>query len=285
MAEITASKVKELRDMTGAGMMDCKQALSECAGDIQKAVDYLRTKGLADLAKKSGRAANEGLVQTHVTADGSVASVVEVNCETDFVARNEEFQGFVAEIAEQVAAAAPTDVAALLALSSGADPSLTVEQALGAAVSKLGENMVISRFARLELGQGGILGTYVHGLGQIGVLVELGSVSGEEGAVKAKDVAMQVAAASPSWVSRDDVPPDVVEHERAIYAEQAAQTGKPEQVVAKIVDGKLEKFFGQVCLVEQAFVKDDSMTVAGYLGEGAEVRRFVRFKLGESQQG
>jgi elongation factor Ts len=284
MAEITAGKVKELREMTGAGMMDCKMALTECKGDIEKAVDYLRTKGLADLAKKSGRAANEGLVVTHVSADGSVASMVEVNCETDFVARNEEFQGFVAGLAEQVAAAALDDLAALMKQSLASDPSLTVEQALGAVVSKLGENIVIARFARFELGEGGVFGAYVHGLGRIGVVVELGGASGEAGAAKAKDVAMQIAASAPGWISRDQIPADVIEHERQIYADQAAQTGKPEQVVAKIVQGKLEKFFGQVCLLEQAFVKDDSMTVAQYLGDGVEVRRFGRFKLGESQQ-
>lgn len=201
MADITADMVKKLREITGAPMMDCKGALGECFGDLDKAITVLRTKGLADLAKKAGRAANEGLVEAYIHMNGTIGVLVEINCETDFVARNEDFK------------------------------------------------------------------TFAH------------------------DVAMQVAAAKPMWVSRDEAPADVVDYERGIYRQQAAETGKPPQVMDKIVEGKLDKFYQQTCLMEQPFVKDDSITiekylgsVAGKLGENIQIRRFCRFQVGEAQE-
>lgn len=284
MAEITASEVKELRERTGAGMMDCKEALVQSAGDMDRAVDVLRKKGLADLAKRAGRATREGLVQTWVSEDGAFAAIVEVNCETDFVARNEQFAAFVDEIARQVATQGAADLEGLLSQAFVAERSLSVEQALGDLVGKLGENTVISRFERYEVAAGGVVGAYVHGIGRIGVLVELEGAASGEGAAKAKDVAMHVAASDPGWVSREDVPADVVAHERAIYAEQAAQSGKPGNVIDRIVEGKLEKFYQEVCLMEQPFIRDDKVTVADYLGKGVKVTRFVRYKLGEGGQ-
>lgn len=295
---ITAQDVKKLRDITGAGMMDCKQALAQCAGDVEQAVDVLRTKGLADLAKKSGRATNEGIVGACLADDAQVGAIVEVDCETDFVARNEDFQGLVAEIAAHVCEAAPADLEALAAQKLTSDPAHTVEERLGEAVGKIGENIQIARFARFAIeGTSGLVTSYVHGPGNIGVLVQLSTgsadaASSEDAKTAAKDIAMQIAAASPSWVRREEVPADVVERERAIYVEQAAQTGKPENVVAKIVEGKLEKFYGQLCLVEQPFIRDDTMTVAKYLegvaakaGASVEVGRFARFRVGDESGG
>jgi elongation factor Ts len=275
--------------------MDCKKALAESGGSIEAAVDVLRTKGLADLAKKAGRATNEGVIAGAVSAEGRTAALVEVNCETDFVARNAAFKEFVNGIAEQVASSAPADVAALLALPYGPRPEVTVEQLLGETVSKLGENMGIARFARYELSSAsGIVSVYIHGVGNIGVMIEVGSDSAQAAASAAfatfaKDVAMQVAATAPVSVSRSEVPADVVEHELAIYKAQAAETGKPEPIQEKIAQGRLEKYYKEFCLLEQAFVKDPDVTisqlaerVAKECGGTVEVRRFERLVLGET---
>ncbi len=292
--EITAGMVKELRECTGAGMMDCKKALGEAEGDMEKAVDILRTKGLADLAKKAGRATNEGLIAAFVAPGAGTAALIEVNCETDFVARNDDFQGFVSTLAEQVATAAPDSIEALLSQPSSAKPELTVEQLLGETVGKLGENMNVARFVRLSAEGDGIIGAYIHGVGRIGVLVHASAQKSESSqsaalATFAKDVAMHIAAAAPGWVSRDDVPSSVVEHERAIYLAQAAETGKPEPIQAKIAEGRLDKFFKEVCLVEQPFVKDPDITiqqlaqrVSAELGDEVRAVKFVRWVLGES---
>jgi elongation factor Ts len=295
--EITAQMVKDLRAMTGAGMMDCKKALGEAGGDMEKAVDVLRTKGLADLAKKAGRATNEGLVAAWVSPNAEIGAMVEVNCETDFVARNAEFQTFVAAVAEQVAVDNPSGIkdgaSAFLAQQWKRNPSLTVEQALGELVSKLGENMGISRFTRFEIPAGGTVGAYIHGLGRIGVMVEIGGGDASDPAVAAlaKDVAMHVAAASPVCVLREEVPADTVEHETGIYKAQAAQSGKPEQIQEKIALGRLEKFYKEVCLIEQPFVKDPDKSVEQLVAEtskatGKELRilRFERFVLGSSNE-
>jgi elongation factor Ts len=293
---ITAGQVKELREITGAGMMDCKKALEECGGDTSKAVDVLRTKGLADLAKKAGRATNEGLVAAWTSDNGRVASLVEVNCETDFVARNAEFQTFVTAVAEQVAVDAPDGIrdgdAPLLAQQWKRNPSLTVEQALGELVGKLGENMGVTRFVRYEAVSGGVIGTYIHGLGRIGVIVEIGGAGSSHPEVLAlgKDVAMHIAAASPLCVDRESVPVATVEHEMSIYKAQAAESGRPEAMLEKIATGKLEKlFYKQVCLLEQGFVRDPDRTIqqlvadtSKAVGAPLEIVAFDRFVLGES---
>ena len=293
--EITAAMVKELRESTGAGMMDCKKALAEAEGDMAAAVDVLRTKGLADLAKKAGRATNEGIIGGYTSEDGAVGVLVEVNCETDFVARNADFKSFVGEVARQVAEQAPTDVATLLAQPYTTRPDITVEQLLGETVTKLGENMGIARFVRFERATStGRIAAYIHGIGNIGVLVELGTDS-DTGAASpliaglGKDVAMQVAAASPIAVRRDEVPADVVEHELAIYKAQAAETGKPEPIQEKIAQGRLEKYYKEFCLLEQPFVKNPDITVAQHAeqagreaGATVEIVRFSRLVLGET---
>jgi elongation factor Ts len=292
---ISANQVKELREITGAGMMDCKKALEECSGDVSAAIDVLRTKGLADLAKKAGRATNEGLVAAWTSENGRVGAMVEVNCETDFVARNAEFQTFASAVAEQVAVDAPESIkdgaVALYEQQWKRNPSLTVETALGELVSKLGENMGISRFVRYEAIENGVIGAYIHGLGRIGVMVEISGADASKPEVLAlaKDVAMHIAAASPICVGRDAVPAATVEHEMGIYKAQAAASGKPEPIQEKIASGRLEKFYKEVCLLEQGFVKDPDTSVAQLvaaagkvLGSPLEIVAFDRFVLGET---
>lgn len=293
--EITASMVKELRESTGAGMMDCKKALTEANGDMEAAVDILRTKGLADLAKKAGRATNEGLIGGLVSTDAAAASILEVNCETDFVARNANFKELVDELAQQVLESAPADVEAMLAQPFVVRPELTVEQRLGEAVGKLGENMGVARFKRYELSTGaGCMAVYIHGIGNIGVLVEVSAGTAEAAQSEvvrgfAKDVAMQIAAAAPISVRREEVAADVVEHELAIYRSQAAETGKPEAIQQKIAEGRLDKFFKEFCLMEQDFVKNPDITVKQHAEQAAkeagapvDVVRFERLVLGET---
>jgi elongation factor Ts len=292
---ITATQVKELREITGAGMMDCKKALEECGGDMEKAVDILRTKGLADLAKKAGRATNEGLVAAWTSENGKVGAMVEVNCETDFVARNAEFQTFVAAVAEQVAVDAPDGIrdgqAPIMSQQWKRNPALTVEHALGELVTKLGENMGIKRFVRYEVPANGVIGAYIHGLGRIGVMVEISGADSSvpEVAALAKDVAMHIAAASPICVARADVPADTVEHEMSIYKAQAAASGKPEPIQVKIATGRLDKFYKEVCLIEQSFVKDPDKSVEQLVAQTSKaigvpltVESFDRFVLGEN---
>lgn len=292
---ITAAMVKELREMTGAGMMDCKKALEESGGDLEKAVDILRTKGLADLAKRAGRATKEGLVATWVAENRKVAAMVEVNCETDFAARNAEFSTFAHAVAEQVAIDAPGGVKEgadpLMAQQWKRNPTLTAQQALGELVGKLGENMGVSRFVRYEVTGDGTIGTYVHGIGRIGVMVDIAGGEASDPAVAelAKDVAMHIAAAQPLCVLREEVPAETVEHEMGIYRAQAAQSGKPEQIQEKIATGRLEKFYKETCLVEQPFVKDPDKSVEQLVagaskatGKDLRVVRFDRFVLGEN---
>lgn len=293
--EITASMVKELRETTGAGMMDCKKALTESNGDMDQAVDILRTKGLADLAKKAGRATHEGIIGSSIADDLRVGVIVEVNCETDFVARNDDFKAFVASIAGHIVSKAPGDVAELLGQDYIGRPEITMEQYLGENVAKIGENMVIPRFARFELGSyAGAIGAYIHGVGNIGVLIEVAAgttaaAESPEFGTFVKDVAMQIAAAAPIALTATDVPSDVVEHERSIYMAQAAETGKPEPIQAKIAEGRLQKYFKEVCLLEQVFVKDPDITIAQLtdrlgitLGTDVSIVRFARFVLGET---
>ncbi len=291
---ITAKMVKELREITGAGMMDCKKALQEAEADMEAAIDILRTKGLAALAKKAGRATNEGLIGGAVSDDKRVGVIVEVNCETDFVARNDQFKEFVQSIADHILTAAPADVDELMAQPFG-DEGHTFEEVLGETVGKIGENMGVARFARYELGsEHGVVTIYIHGVGAIGVMVELAAGTADAAAsdlfaTVAKDVAMQIAAASPLAVDRDSVDSSTVEHEMEIYKAQAAESGKPENIQEKIAQGRLEKFYKEVALLEQPFVKDTDITVAKHLenatkelGASVEVVRFERFVLGES---
>ncbi|MDR3036790.1 MAG: translation elongation factor Ts [Coriobacteriales bacterium] len=289
MAEITASLVKELREITGAGMMECKKALTEAEGDTQKAIDVLRTRGLAAVAKKAGRATNEGLALTLVSADGKTAALVEVNCETDFVSRNEVFGGYVAKVAKAVLENDPADLDALKASVVDGE---TVEALITEAIHTIGENIQITRFVRRSVDAGAI-SSYIHGGGRLGILVQfkLGNqATAEVDAFKtlAKDVAMQVAAANPGAVTREGFAPEIIEHEIAIYKAKAAESGKPEQIQEKIAEGNLRKFYEESTLVEQAFVKDPDKSiqeviaaVAKSVGDSIEVVGFDRFEVGQ----
>jgi elongation factor Ts len=293
MAEITASMVKELRECTGAGMMECKKALSEAEGNLESAIDILRTRGLAALAKKAGRATNEGTVAAFVSADSKVGVLVEVNSETDFVGRNAEFTGFAADVAAHIAAEAPEGVEHLMTQEL-TGRGITVEGLLGEKVSKLGENMGVARFVREEIMGTGAVATYIHGGAKIGVLVVIGftkSETAENPVFKqfGRDVAMQVAAASPFFVRREDADQTTIEHEMSIYKAQAAESGKPEAIQEKIAQGRLEKFFKEVALVEQPFVKNPDQTITQYtaetnkaVGDELTIMSFERFVLGEN---
>lgn len=270
MAQITAALVKELREITGAGMMDCKKALVECGGDKDKAIDYLREKGIAKAAKKAGRIASEGVVAA--ASNGSTACIVEVNSETDFVAKNENFQKLVKKIAEHIVATKPADMDALNA--SELDGK-TVADVMTEAVASIGEKLSLRRF-EVYTSEDGKLATYIHMGGKIGVIVELSGGEDELG----KDVAMQIAAAKPQCISRADVDTDALAHEREVLRKQALEEGKPEKIVEKMVDGRINKYYKEVCLVEQEFVKDSDKTIKDILG-GVEVRRFARFEMGE----
>lgn len=276
---ITAELVKQLREKTGAGMMDCKKVLTETNGDEEKAIELLRERGIAKAAKKSDRIAAEGLVTTYVTADQKVGAVVEVNAETDFVAKNEEFRNFVADIAKQVAEKKPATVEELLAQTSMVETDKTVQDVLTNKIATIGENMSIRRFERFE--SNGLVESYIHGDGKIGVLVEM-----ENGNTDlAKDVCMQIAAARPEYLDRESVPADRVAHEMEILKAQAVNEGKPEAVAEKIVQGRINKFYGEICLVEQEFVKDPDQTIGKLVeSKGAKIVKFARFEKGEGLQ-
>ncbi len=276
---ITAELVKQLREKTGAGMMDCKKVLTETNGDEEKAIELLRERGIAKAAKKSDRIAAEGLVTTYVTADQKVGAVVEVNAETDFVAKNEEFRNFVADIAKQVAEKNPDTVEELLAQTSMVETDKTIQDVLTNKIATIGENMSIRRFERFE--SNGLVESYIHGDGKIGVLVEMENGNTE----LAKDVCMQIAAARPEYLDRDSVPADRVAHEMEILKAQAVNEGKPEAVAEKIVQGRINKFYGEICLVEQDFVKDPDQTLGKLVeSKGAKIVRFARFEKGEGLQ-
>ena len=245
----TAKDVMALRERTGAGMMDCKKALTECNGDAEKAIDFLREKGLAAAAKKAGRIAAEGIVGSYMTDDRKVGVIVEVNCETDFVAKTDDFKAFVATIAKQIAVKNPATVEELMEQTLVDDPAKTVNMLLNEAVAKIGEKISIRRFQRAE----GVVDTYVHLGGKIGVLVD---VEGEAVAEKLHDVAMQIAAAKPNCISRDDVNQADVEKEKEILRAQALNEPKPkpEAIIEKMVNGRIEKYYKEVCLMEQPFV-------------------------------
>jgi len=271
MAEVTAALVKELREITGLGMMECKKALEETAGDLKKAEDLLRIKSGAKASKAAGRVAAEGVIGTYVSSDGKLAAMVEVNCETDFVAKNEDFLAFARGLAEVVAKENPADVDALGKLKLGGEVIETKRQAL---VQKIGENMSIRRIARIQTGAK--IAQYVHGV-KIGVLVEF---DGEDEI--GKDLAMHIAFAKPQYMSKADVPADVLEREKSVLAAQAAGSGKPAEIVAKMVDGGLNKFLATITLMGQPFVKDDKVTVEKMLAaKKAKLAGYRFFVVGE----
>ncbi len=273
---VTASLVKELREKTGAGMMDCKKVLTETDGDLEKAAELLRERGIAKAAKKSGRIAAEGLVEAYVSEDGKVGAIVEVNAETDFVAKNEEFKTFVMNVAKQVAKTNPKDVETLLAEEATFEPGKTINEVLIGKIATIGENMNIRRFARFE--SNGLVEKYIHGDGKIAVLVNM--VKGDKEV--AKDICMQIAAARPEYLNEQSVPEERVEKEKEILKAQTMNEGKPEAIAEKIVQGRIGKFFSEICLVDQAFVKNPDIKVSQLLKEkDAEVVEFARFEKGE----
>ena len=273
---VTASLVKELREKTGAGMMDCKKVLTETDGDMEKAIELLRERGIAKAAKKSGRVAAEGVVEAYISEDGKVGAIVEVNSETDFVAKNEEFKTFVMDVAKQVVEKNPKDVEELLNQEAIFEDGKTVNEALIGKIATIGENLSIRRFARFE--SKGLIEKYIHGDGKIAVLVNMTKGDKE----LAKDLCMQIAAARPEFVTREEVPQERVDKEMEILKVQAMNEGKPEQIAEKIVQGRVGKFYEEICLVDQVFVKDSSMKVSELLKQkDAEIVEFARFEKGE----
>ena len=281
---ITAQMVKELRESTGAGMMDCKKALSATDGDMDKAIDFLREKGLASAAKKASRIASEGLVGTAYCEKCATAALVEINCETDFVAKTDEFKSLVEDIAKQIIKVDPADVDALLASEYEGG---TVADMITAKIAKIGEKITVRRFVRYAA-SGSIVDSYIHMGGKVGVLVEIACPEVTD-AVKevAHDVALQIAAASPvapEYVRREEVDPAHLEHEKEILIAQARNEGKPEKIIEKMVEGRIVKFYKDVCLLEQPFVKDSDISVEKMIAskaKGANVIRFTRYKMGE----
>ncbi|HEX8297166.1 MAG TPA: translation elongation factor Ts [Chthoniobacteraceae bacterium] len=273
---IDAQLVKTLREKTGAGLMECKRALGETAGDLEAAIDFLRKKGAASAAKKADRDAREGVIAQAILPGAKVGVLVEINCETDFVAKNDQFRAFTEEIAKKIAN----------------EPGVDLESDRVAAVQKIGENVLIRRSDRVEVTGGGAVAAYIHTGGKVGVLVEVGAnndatASSEEFKQLVRDITLQIAAANPISVDRTSVPEATVARERAIYVDQVPP-GKPANIVEKIVDGKLDKFFSTVCLVDQAFIKNPDQTISQLLAEKSKtlgdqlvIRRFLRYSVGE----
>lgn len=276
---ISASMVKELREKTGAGMMDCKKALEECEGSIEGAVDWLRQKGLSKAAKKAGRATSEGLIASSMSADGKTATLVEVKCETDFVARNENFIELTKKIAKMADEA------------NGIND--TIQTLITDSIATVGENMGVGRYVKFALEGEGVLGNYIHSNGKIAVLVAMNceSAAGAANAAFvecAKNVAMQIAAANPAAVCAAELDPALLDREREVYRQKAREDGKPEQIIEKIVEGAVKKFYKEACLLEQPYIRDDKQTIQDLLnatgkalGEKVSVARFVRLQLGE----
>ncbi|HPT75261.1 MAG TPA: translation elongation factor Ts [Defluviitaleaceae bacterium] len=285
---ITANMIKELREMTGAGMMDCKKALTEADGNMEKAVEILREKGLAKAAKKAGRIAAEGLVATYVSEDGKTAALVEVNSETDFVAKNELFKTFVDETAKQAVLTKTDNIEDFMKEAWHLDNSKTVQDVLTEKISVIGENLNIRRFVKYEI-ESGIITTYIHGGGRIGVMVHLDCNSSSDKLAEAgKNIAMQIAAVYPKYITIDEVPADYVEKEREILKQQALNEGKPANIVEKMIEGRLKKSLKEICLMDQAYIRDPEMTVSQYLdsvskeiGDKVTIKAFVRYETGE----
>ncbi|MCB1232533.1 MAG: elongation factor Ts [Verrucomicrobiae bacterium] len=292
MAAITAQLIKTLRDKTNAGMMDCKAALTEAGGDMEEAEVILRKKGITGAEKKAGRATSEGVIASRIDADAKTGVLVQVSCETDFVAKNENFQSFVDGLVNHVAEGeAAGSLEELLAQKYIGDDSLTVEEVVKAKIGELGENMALSRFERYTVDGEGVVASYIHPPGKVGVLLEAGcgkadTTSNDKFREVVKDIALHIAAAQPICVSRDEVPADKVETEKEIYREQVK--GKPENIIDKIVEGKLDKYYASMALLEQGFIKDPDKSISDLLaatgkeiGDELSVRRFARFAIGE----
>jgi len=274
MMQITAAMVKELRERTGAGMMECKKALTAAEGDMEKAIEDMRKSGAAKADKKAGRVAAEGLIATAVSDDNKQVAIVEVNCETDFVAKDDNFVNFTASVANAVISGKPDSVEALMAMSTGEGSSL--EEARQNLVAKIGENIQVRRFEIMDL-TGGTVGSYLHGA-RIGVVLDMKGGDAD----LAKDVAMHIAASKPACVSEKDVPPEMVEKEKEILIAQAESSGKPAEIIEKMIQGRLRKYLAEITLVGQPFVKDPDTTVGKLLDKaGAEVVGFTRFEVGE----
>ena len=288
---VTPEQVKSLRERTGAGMMDCKRALTESGGDMEKAIEILRKKGAATAQKRADKMAKEGAIVTRVSEDGKLGLVVEVNCETDFVARGEDFVNFTNAVADAIAKSRPSDVASVTNLP--AQNGKKISELLHELLAKVGEKIEVRRFALYESADGQV-GAYTHMGNKIGVLVELSGAArnaktdpaaphgGQDGVMVSRDMAMQIAAMNPQYINREDVSKDVVDREMEIYRTQARNEGKPEQVVERIASGKLEKFYQEACLLEQTYIKDPARTIKELLGNGVRVKRFERFHLGEN---
>ncbi|MGB3161183.1 MAG: translation elongation factor Ts [Carnobacterium sp.] len=277
MAQVTAKLVKELRDMTGVGMMDSKKALVAVDGDIDAAVDYLRETGMAKAAKKADRIAAEGLAGVFV--NGNVGSITEINSETDFVSKNEQFQKLVKDVTEAIAEGNPATVEEAQSLKAG---NGTIETAILSGTTKIGEKIELRRFSRVEKTDGDVFGAYTHMGGRIAVLAVLEGSNDED---LARDIAMHIAAINPKYVSRDQVSQEEIDHETKVLTEQALNEGKPANIVEKMIVGRLNKYLAEICLVDQPFVKDPDMTVGKYVAsKGATVKSFVRFEVGEGIQ-
>ena len=273
---VSAAMVKELREKTGAGMMDCKKVLTETDGDMEKAAELLRERGITKAAKKSDRIAAEGLVYCYLAEDKKLGVVLEVNAETDFVAKNDEFRKFVADTAKHIAVKNPATVEELLEQKALVDETKTIKDILTDKIATIGENMTVRRFARFETD--GLIETYTHGDGKIGVMVEFAKGTSEV----ARDVCMQIAAARPEYLNEAEVPADVVEHEMEILKAQAMNEGKPAEIAEKMVQGRINKFYGEICLMEQEFVKDPDMKINKLLeSKGAKINNFARLEKGE----
>lgn len=293
MANISASMVKELREMTGAGMMDCKKALTNTDGDMDKAVEWLRENGLAKAEKKAGRIAAEGIVKTNISEDGKSAAIVEVNSETDFVAKNEKFQNYVAAVATQVSSSTAEDIDAFMEEPWAEDTSKTVKEELASQIATIGENMNIRRFAKVSC-ENGLVVDYIHAGGKIGVLIAAETDNtGDEVVECLKNVAMQIAAMSPLYLSTDDVSEEYKEKEKEVLLAQAKNdpknAGKPDNIIEKMITGRLNKELKEVCLLEQAYVKaEDKENVGQYVqsvakatGSNLKLTQFIRFETGE----
>jgi len=287
---ITAAIVKELRDKTNAGMMDCKKVLSETGGDIEASIKLLRERGIMKAGTKTDRAANEGVITARVASDAKSGILLEINCETDFVSRNENFQAFVAEVADTLVAAKAADHEAALAVKKD---DLSLEDFVKSKVVEVGENIQFRKYVRFDAAPGGVVVSYIHLGGKVGVLLEVGTTK-EETASKdgfkelIKDLTLHIAAAAPKGLSREDIPADIVAAETEIYRARLAESGKPANIIENILKGQIGKFFAESCFLEQGFVKDDKVTITNLLAEkGKElgdtitVTRFVRFGLGE----
>lgn len=284
---ITAKMVSELRERTGVGMMDCKKALVKTDGDIDKAIEILREKGLAAAAKKAGRVAAEGLISTYITEDHKVGAIVEFNCETDFVAKNDDFITMSNNLAKQAAVSSASSVEEFAAEKYIADESKTVQDAISALIAKLGENMTLRRFGKVTADKG-IVSSYIHGGGRIGVLVNVESENNNVLAEVAKELTLQVAATNPLYMVREEVAQDALDKEKEIYKQQALNEGKPEKVVEKMVEGRIQKYYKEICLMEQLYIRNQDINIKKFIEEkskenGSEIRiaSYVRFEKGE----